>query len=132
MRSRSISIFIILLLILSGAGCVAKFYKDLTPREAYVIIQRNGDNPNFVILDVRTPEEFREGHIEKAINLDFRNDNFKGELSRLDRNNIYLVYCQAGIRSKKALEIMKEMDFKRSYHLPAGILGWERLRGQKK
>ena len=136
MKFKLIPLFIILqlgALIFTAQGCVedAEFYKDLTPKEAFAIIQKNRDNPDFVILDVRTAEEFGGGHIENAINLNFRNDNFKGELSRLDRNNIYLVYCQAGIRSGKALEIMKEMNFKRVYHLPAGILGWEKLRREK-
>jgi len=123
----AIVVFLLLTINLSIQGCVGKdrVFKDLSPREAFSIIQKNRGNPNFVILDVRTPQEFGEGHLEHAINLDFHDKNFRRELSRLDRSKIYLVYCQVGIRSEKALEIMKEINFKRGYHLPAGILGWE-------
>ena len=127
MKSRSILIFIVLLLITSSLGCIenAQFFKDLTPREAFAIIQKNKDNPDFVILDVRTAEEFGGGHIEKAINLDFRHKDFRENLLELDEDNTYLVHCKSGGRSGKAIEIMKEINFKKIYHLPAGILGWE-------
>ena len=123
----TLTLIAILLLMTSGLGCVedAESLKDLTPREAFAIIQKNRDNPNFAMLDVRTPEEFAGGHIEKAVNLDFYNINFRKKLSELDKNKTYLVYCQAGVRSGEALEVMKKLGFKRIFHLPAGIEGWE-------
>ena len=52
-----------------------------------------------VLLDVRTPEEFNESHIAGAINIDFRNENFKTELEKLDKTKTYEVYCRSGKRS---------------------------------
>jgi rhodanese-related sulfurtransferase len=81
-------------------------------------------DPKFIIIDVRTPEEFVEGHIEGAINIDFQSENFSGQIDELDRNNKYLIYCRSGNRSRGALEVMVEMDFKEVYHLSAGIIKW--------
>jgi hypothetical protein len=65
--------------------------KDVTPREAYSLIQKNKDDPNFVIRDVRTPREFAGGHIEGSINLDYNAPSFKGDLNGLDKTKMYLV-----------------------------------------
>lgn len=60
--------------------------KNITPEEAHVLIEKNKNNPNFVILDVRTPEEFAEGHIENAVTLDYYSENFRDDLNKLDKN----------------------------------------------
>ncbi len=65
-----------------------------------------------VLLDVRTPSEFSEAHIPDSTNIDFRSDNFKAELEKLDRSKSYQVYCRSGKRSGQAVSIMKSMGFK--------------------
>jgi rhodanese-related sulfurtransferase len=117
------------------AGCAEKvatetpdltgqIIQDVTVEEAYSLIQQNQLDPTFIIIDVRTPEEFAEGHIEGAINIDFQSENFRGQIDELNRNNKYLIYCRSGNRSRGALEVMVEMDFKEVYHLSAGIITW--------
>ena len=69
------------------------------------------------VLDVRTPEEFTEGHVNGAINLDYYDESFKGHLARLDKSKNYKLYCRSGNRSSKALEIMKSMGFKQVENL---------------
>ncbi|TAH43892.1 MAG: rhodanese-like domain-containing protein [Bacteroidetes bacterium] len=78
-----------------------------------------------VLLDVRTPEEFNEGHIPGAINIDFRSENFKAELEKLDKTKTYEVYCRSGKRSSSSAEIMEGMGFKKVINLSGGILGWQ-------
>ena len=139
MRLRYSGIIVILLLAISGlllvAGCGEKvatetpdltgqIIQDVTVEEAYTLIQQNQLDPTFIIIDVRTPEEFAEGHIEGAINIDFQSENFRGQIGELNRNNKYLIYCRSGNRSRGALEVMVEMDFKEVYHLSAGIIKW--------
>jgi len=51
--------------------------ENIAPEEAYILIQKNKDNKKFVILDVRTPEEFSGEHIENAVNLDYYSDTFR-------------------------------------------------------
>ena len=98
--------------------------ENITPEEAYILIQENKDNPNFVILDVRTPEEFLGEHIENAVNLDYYSDTFRNDLNKLDKNKTYLIYCRSGSRSENALNIMKELDFREVYNMSGGIIKW--------
>ena len=63
------------------------------------------------IIDVRTPEEFAAGHIEGAINLDYESGTLEAELSTLDKNAVYMVYCHSGRRSALATTLMTEAGF---------------------
>ena len=96
----------------------------ITPQEAYSLIQENKDNPDFIILDVRTAREFAGGHIEGAVNLDYNAPNFKDDLNGLDKTKMYLVYCRTGRRSKGAFDMMKALEFQGVYHMLGGIVGW--------
>ncbi|MEM3061226.1 MAG: rhodanese-like domain-containing protein [Candidatus Bathyarchaeia archaeon] len=97
----------------------------ITPREAYALIQKNKDNLNFIILDVRTPEEFVNEHIDDAINLNYYSETFRDDLNGLDKNKTYLIYCRSGSRSGIALEIMKELGFREVYDMSGGITAWK-------
>jgi rhodanese-related sulfurtransferase len=99
--------------------------KNITPEGAYILIKENKDNPNFTILDVRTPEEFLGEYIENAVNLDYYSDTFRNDLDKLDKNKTYLIYCRSGRRSENALNIMKELDFREVYNMLAGIIKWK-------
>lgn len=99
--------------------------KDITPVEAYALIQNNLGDKDFAVIDVRTPEEYASGHIDKAVNLDYQSETFGDELGKLDRNKTYLVYCRSGKRSAGALDMMKELGFKAVYNMVGGILEWE-------
>ena len=99
--------------------------EDVTAQEAFTLIQNNQNNPDFVILDVRTPEEFTDGHIENAINIDFYSETFQDELNDLDKSKTYLIYCRSGRRSADALDIMRELNFREIYHMTGGIIEWE-------
>ncbi len=138
-RSYLVGLVAVIILVLGGAiagGCAtavgeakqvtkAQLIKDISPKEANELMQKNKTNPKFIIIDVRTPQEFAEGHIENAINIDFRAASFEAEISKLDRNKTYLVYCRSGNRSRGALEVMAKLDFKEVYHLLPGIIGWQ-------
>ena len=99
--------------------------EDITPHEAYALIQENEGNTKFVIIDVRTPEEYASGHIEKAINLNYRSDAFRDELIKLDKCKTYLIYCRSGRRSAGALDMMAELGFREVYNMLGGIVEWE-------
>lgn len=99
--------------------------KNITPRGAYNLIQENKDNPNFVILDVSAPAKFLDEYIENAVNLSYWSAIFGNDLDKLDKNKTYLVYCRAGGNSEKALNMMKELDFKEAYNMLGGINKWK-------
>ena len=98
--------------------------QNIDTQKAFDLIQKNRDNPEFVILDVRTPDEFRGGHIPKAINIDVNSADFRSEIGKLDRNKAYLVYCRSGVRSAQASEIMSELGFKNIFNLLQGYNQW--------
>lgn len=81
-----------------------------------------------IVLDVRTPEEFAEGHIPGAVFMNVNDTQFKQKLNKLDKSKTILVYCAAGIRSEKASAILKESGFKEVYHLKDGINAWSGAR----
>jgi rhodanese-related sulfurtransferase len=108
-----------------GPGEKYFFVDILPPKDAFELIQKNKGNNNFVILDIRTPEEFRDGHIEGAVNVDFRSPNFGTEIDRFDKNKTYFVYCRTGNRSHDALNLMGPLGFHSIVRLEGDITGWK-------
>jgi rhodanese-related sulfurtransferase len=98
--------------------------EDITPEEAFTLIQANQQNPDFVIIDVRTPEEFAQGHIENAINIDYYSDAFSDDIEDLDKDPTYLIYCHSGARSSNALSFMESLYFSEVYNISGGITAW--------
>jgi rhodanese-related sulfurtransferase len=95
-------------------------YKDVSASDAKKLIEKNLSNKNFHIIDVRTADEFSQGHIENATNIDFYQSDFASKISALDRSSIYLIYCRTGGRSTKALDVFKQYNFKEVYNLIGG------------
>ena len=131
-----LSVLLVIGIVVTG-GCVGteietpeqeaptQIIENITPPEAFTLIQDNQHNPDFVIIDVRTPEEFADGHIENAINLDYYSETFGDELNKLDKKKTYLVYCRSGRRSRNALDIMEELNFREAYNMSGGIIEWK-------
>jgi len=107
------------------APVATRVFTDIPPQEAFNLIEDNEGNPDFVILDVRTPGEFAQGHIENAINIDYNSEIFREELNNLDKDKAYLVYCASGSRSKGAVAIMQELGFMTAYNMQGGISQWQ-------
>ncbi|MBL9114696.1 MAG: rhodanese-like domain-containing protein [Verrucomicrobiaceae bacterium] len=82
------------------------------------------DNKSVIVLDVRTSDEFEEGHIANAKNIDFQEDTFEGLVGKLDKSKPYLVHCAAGGRSTAALDIFDKLGFTKVHHLDGGIKAW--------
>lgn len=80
--------------------------------------------PDVVVLDVRTPEEFADGHLPGAVNLDVSDPGFAAALDELDRQATYAVYCRTGSRSLAATESMREAGFTDVFDLVGGVEAW--------
>lgn len=110
----------------SGLVCpFSQIIGDITPLEAFNVIQTNQDDPHLVIIDVRTPAEYATGHIENAINIDYYSPDFATRLDSLERNEAYLIYCGIGGRSASARDMMAGLNFKQVYNMTGGILEWQ-------
>ncbi len=77
------------------------------------------------ILDIRTPEEFGEGHIAGAVNIDFMDDNFAKKIAALDKSKTYIVHCAGGGRSGRSLPTLEKEGLKSVLHLQQGFKGWK-------
>lgn len=99
--------------------------EDITVQEAAEMIEERRGNADFAIIDVRTPDEFAEGHIEGAVLVNFRDDDFRDKVGELDRDKTHLIYCRSGARSAGARDVMAELGFREVYNMLGGILGWE-------
>jgi len=98
---------------------IAGLNDTISAKEFYEMI----DQPNTIILDVRTPEEFNKAHVQNALNMNFHDSlNFKSNIEKLDKNKTYLIYCRTDRRSGKTFNLMEQNNFKRFYILKGGSL----------
>jgi rhodanese-related sulfurtransferase len=75
-------------------------------------------------LDVRTPEEFSNGHITNAVIINVNDSSFTERINLLPKDKDIYVYCRSGKRSLKAADILQGNGFKHIYNLETGITGW--------
>ena len=78
------------------------------------------------LIDVRTPDEFHNGHIANAENINYMSHSFKTNLERLDKNKAVYVYCHSGGRSAKAANVLVKAGFKKVYDLKGGYSAWKK------
>lgn len=93
----------------------------VTPEEMQQISQLE----DIQLVDVRTPEEYKEGYIENFQNIDYLSPEFEKEIAKLDKTKPVIVYCRSGKRSSKCAAKMKEKGFVKVYDLDGGIAKWK-------
>lgn len=79
------------------------------------------DSGEYVVIDVRTPEEYAQGKVPDSINVDFYADDFREQLDKLNKKNKYLIYCNSGNRTGQTMDIMMDLGFSEVYELAGGI-----------
>lgn len=77
------------------------------------------------LIDVRTPEEYKDGYIKDAININFKDDDFIDQVSKLDKDKPIYVYCMVGGRSGQSAAQLKEAGFKKVYDFKGGFKQWK-------
>lgn len=86
--------------------------------------------PGTTIVDVRTPQEYAQGHLPGAVNVDVSSPDFTAQIATLDPSAPYAVYCRSGNRSGVAVATMAEQGFTNAYHLGGGIGAWQNAGGE--
>ncbi|NQW32258.1 MAG: rhodanese-like domain-containing protein [Actinomycetales bacterium] len=81
--------------------------------------------PGITIIDVRTPGEFAQGHIDGAVNYNVEAPDFADQIMGLDPDGVYAVYCQSGNRSQVAVDQMASIGVNSIFELESGLTGWE-------
>lgn len=127
----SVAILMVFSTLILSDPLIAEEAKDtnitnISVQEASKLIEENIDNTKFIILDVRTGEEYKAGHIENSINIDYKSPKFKENVSNLDKEKIYLTYCRSGRRSANSAEIMEDLGFENIYMIEGGIVAWDK------
>lgn len=92
-------------------------------KEAFKSAIESGE---YILFDVRTVEEYMDGHIEGAKSLNFLDAQFDKTISNIDKSQKYLIYCKSGGRSAKALEKMKDAGFTHVLELEGGYQNWNK------
>ena len=112
------------------AGCLDekpasgdRISRSIPPVGASALIDERGEDPKFVVIDVRRPDEFATGHIPGAINLN--SANITEHFRSLDPDATYLLCCQRGGRSAGVREKMEEAGFREVYDVEGGMGAWQ-------
>lgn len=115
--------YLVVALVLSITSCqMANAQNELKATEFKQKMDKLNDE---LLLDVRTPEEYAEGHIANSMNIDWTGDAFDAGIAKLDKTKPVFVYCRSGKRSAAAASSMRTMGFKQVYELKGGIMAWE-------
>lgn len=107
-----------------GAADELPVFSDIGVEQAARLLKEKAPLPGFYLIDVRTPQEFADGRIPGAVNVDVRAADFEARIKKYDKAGIYLVYCRGGVRSADAMRRMRSMGFATVYNLGGGILKW--------
>lgn len=102
----------------------SKNYQNLYCDELEKII-REESKKNYEIIDVRTPEEYKSGHIPGAKNINILSPDFTSKVEKLGKSKNFYVYCRSGSRSASACAQMSKLGFENLYNLVGGTLGWQ-------
>jgi len=129
MRRRGIVPFLFIALFLSSCAGIRQNKQqqpgvcDISPDSVFTLVQTLPSD-SLVLLDVRTPEEYSEGHISGAVNIDYYSGDFEDRISRLEKQKFYIVYCRSGRRSKAAVGIMMKLGFSDVCNMEGGFRLW--------
>jgi rhodanese-related sulfurtransferase len=102
----------------SDAGAPA--FGLVSPQQALDLTK----DPDIIVIDVRTPEEFAEGYIEGADMIDFYADTFADDIAALGPDSTYLLYCRSGNRSGQTAALMQQLGFENVYDMEGGVVAY--------
>lgn len=93
----------------------------IEPKDARMLVAEG----KAIVLDVRSPEEYAEGHIAGARNVSINDAGFARTIEMLNRDDAYVVYCMGGGRAGRAVSLMEKLGFKYAKNLAGGITAWK-------
>lgn len=118
-------ILIALFIATTFASCNCQQKQDKKVVEIISVEQFELVDNTIQLIDVRTPEEYAEGHLKHAKNIDYYGDDFMEIMTVLNKDEALYIYCRSGGRSGKAAIKLKEAGFTKIYDLGGGILQWK-------
>ena len=97
----------------------------VAPKISLEEFEKRKAEPDTVVLDVRSEEEFVKGHVAGAVNLPINAKDFDERIKQLDKEKTYLVHCQSGVRSERACRKMDGIVPK-MFNFAGGMNAWKR------
>lgn len=119
-------LLILLIISISLFNCLPKRHTSITvvsKEEKQILI----DLDKAQLVDVRSPAEYKAGHIANSQNIDFNSPTFDADIAKLDRDKPVILYCQRGSRSAKCANKLVLAGFKKIYDLKGGFSKWEHI-----
>lgn len=78
-----------------------------------------------LLIDIRTPQEFANGHIQGAINVDYYSATFAADIDKYAKNKPLYIYCRSGNRTSLATNQLVKLGYTQIFDLKSGIAGWQ-------
>lgn len=103
-------------------GSKPKVYENIG---APVFQEKMRNDPQGILLDIRSKEEYALGYIPGSLLLDINQPDFPDQVLELDKDKSYYLYCRSGSRSARACSVMGDMGFKKLFNLAGGINQWK-------
>ncbi|MBK5208021.1 MAG: rhodanese-like domain-containing protein [Flavobacteriaceae bacterium] len=120
----TLKLTILLFVAVLGISCNTKSQSQIDSISVITPTEFKEKSVNNTIIDVRTPQEFSEGHIEGAVNINYFDKTFLDQIAKYEKNEPLFIYCKSGNRSSQASKKMADLGFKQIYDLEGGILNW--------
>ena len=112
---------VLALLFCSFTTITAQTKVEVNSKQVNSMLQKD---KKWIVLDVRSAEEFNSGHIKGAVNIDIRQPDAFSKIDKLNKNAKYIVHCRTNHRSGMAVEHMMQSGFKNIYQMMDGWSGW--------
>ena len=120
---------VVLLMLFISVGCNSKPPLNEQEKSAIHVVKPTEfkeKSKNQVIIDIRTPQEFSQGHIEGAINLNYFDHSFTHQIGKYDKSKPIFLYCRSGNRTSSAAAKIAKLGFEEVYDLQGGIMSWSK------
>lgn len=124
MKSMYLTLAIIGIICILFGACKQQSINSMSAKDVHTLLQKPH---RYTIVDVRTPEEYSEGTLPGAINIDVKSDDFVQQIEQLDKDAHYILHCRSGKRSARAYGQMEAVGFKHITNMDGGYLEYSAL-----
>ncbi len=131
---RSFGALLLGAVVATATGCTTTTATETVSRRAELLDAAEFteliSDPDVVVIDVRTPVEYQQGHLRDALLIDISSQDFADKVSQLDPKKTYALYCRSANRSGQAVSYMRKAGFEHVHHLGGGIGAWQAAGGE--
>ncbi len=120
-KIHSILFFFATIFVSSCIGQSTEGFVSVKPQEFSEKLEKS---PEAILIDVRTPQEYADGHLKNATNINWNGDDFGKQVAELDKSKPIFIYCLSGGRSKAAANFLKQEGFTDIVEMDGGMMKW--------